>query len=128
MSSKDIKQIIVRWGSYIDYLQISHRDNYVVTGGGGGGAHAVAINMEDDEYVMQIYGRYREGLDEITFVTNKHKHGPFGTRSGGYHDYNYQKQGYKIRIQSLGSWKGLFLHLCGAIKPEHIHVTSSLCV
>lgn len=50
---------------------------------GGCTGHRHEIEFGDDELLLGVFGRNGGVIDQIGFITNKNRHGPFGGGGGG---------------------------------------------
>ncbi len=76
-----IVQIFVRAGNVVDSLATVFANGSTLSHGENGGKLTV-ITLDDDEYVNSVKLRSGSKLDQITFITNKRTHGPFGGGGG----------------------------------------------
>ena len=87
----EVKTIVIRSGKMIDSIQVVYRvpggkDESKVTdthGGTGGMLHVLEIDVDNGEYVTDVFGRSGRLVDKLWFLTNKGRVlGPVGGDGG----------------------------------------------
>ncbi|EAZ15205.1 hypothetical protein OsJ_30623 [Oryza sativa Japonica Group] len=82
-----LESITVKHGEVVDCLSFSYRDREKLphTAGpwGGRGGQEITINLGPSEFVTEVHGEYgsyygHNSIANLTFVTNRGRHGPFG--------------------------------------------------
>ena len=82
-----LESITVKHGDVVDCLSFSYRDREKLphTAGpwGGRGGQEITINLGPSEFVTEVHGEYgsyygHNSIANLTFVTNRGRHGPFG--------------------------------------------------
>lgn len=116
-----IKEIRVWSGTCIEALQSVHAiDGEAVEGKrhGGRSGHLGVMKLADDEYVIEIYGRYASYIESLNIRTNHGQVRRFGGQ-GGHAEFIYTApSGFQI----IGFW-GRAGHLLDAIG---VHITPVL--
>lgn len=95
-----IKQVTIRSGAYIDAIQIAYENSLgeIIEqpqhGGNGGGKDTFLL--DDDEYIIEISGRFGQFVDSLLIETNKRRSCRYGGNGGGA-EYSYRApDGYGI--------------------------------
>jgi hypothetical protein len=75
-------RIQIRAGDQVDALIVSYDSGVTVQHGGGGGRPVADFQLVSGEVITRIQGRHGSFVDQIEFLTNRRRLGPFGGTGG----------------------------------------------
>jgi len=100
-TNQEIQEIMIHWGSQVDSITVTFKSGQTTHHGGTGGENEREFDLEEGEYITQIWGNYDGEIKSIAFVTNQGRtHGPFGPNNGNV--------GYKLLACSPSHVIGFF--------------------
>lgn len=102
-----IKKIVIRAGTLIDAVQIcwvdpSGKDFWGQRHGGNGGRE-YTFNLDPDEYILGIQGKYQYFVNSLQLVTNKRTSQLYGGTGGEQH-YSYNRGMTWPGMKVIGFW------------------------
>jgi hypothetical protein len=86
-----ITKIVVRHGDGVDSIGLAYANGNYLNHGGTGGTES-NINLKPDEYIVGVEGRSGDRLDQITFVSNMKRYGPYGGKGGSPFSVSFKGQ------------------------------------
>ncbi len=103
-----ISRIRVRHGSVVDCLEIFYDGQSAGIHGNPKGGALAELELEHDEYVVEVSGRSGIFFDQIYFITNKQRRVGGGGSAGG----------APFVAKGHGSWEGISLFAVGGRSDE----------
>lgn len=115
-----IKRIDIWHGNRIDAIQIYWSNGTHSNKHGGGGGTQTKIELDNDEYLVGIQGRYGATVDSISLTTTKRSLGKYGGDGGNVSfDYNTSPQMPKIEIIAFFGRSGDKIDAIGCIFSQY---------